>query len=146
MSFGLDGSDAGRLELPFRTIALERTECEGKCPIDRVEFHSDGTATYVGEAFVERTGTFSGEVYLRSFGQLSLMVERVGVMEMDDRYDAPMTDQPTVIITITPKKGSAKRIEDNGGFGPPELWGVEHAILGLMEQISWIPDAGVDPG
>ena len=88
---------------------------------------------------MEHVGAFSGKVYLGDFAQLLMFVERLGFMKLADGYMAPWTDDETVNVTVTSRTGSAKAVTDYGRFGPPDLWVLERAIDGVIDQIKWTP-------
>lgn len=133
-----EATDAARRALPFAAVSLARTGCFGTCPVYTVTVRNDGTATYVGERNIPRVGKFTGQLAVAAFGQLSMMVERAGFMALDERYAAPWTDDETIITTVTPRIGSPKSVLNYGEFGPPELWALERAIIGLVEDVRWV--------
>lgn len=133
-----EAADAERRALPFTAVSLARTGCFGTCPVYTVTIRNDGTATYMGERGVPRVGKFTGQIAVAAFGQLSLMVERAGFMDLDERYAAPWTDDETIITTVTPRIGSPKSVLNYGRFGPPELWALERTIIGLVEDVGWV--------
>jgi hypothetical protein len=137
---GKDAWEAARLSLPFTSITLARSGCLGVCPVYTVSFRADGTATFAGVRNVERTGRFLGSVSVSDFGRLALMAERAGFMELDARYAAPWTDDETLIVTVVPRAGEAKVVVDYGRFGPPDLWALEQALIGLAADVRWVPD------
>src|SRR5215470_6365535 len=51
-------------------IILERTPCYGRCPIDTLVLHADGTAAYTGKQFTQRTGQFTGTFLKGDFEKL----------------------------------------------------------------------------
>jgi hypothetical protein len=56
--------------------------------------------------------------------------------ELTDRYDAPITDQPT-LITGVKRGGKTKIVSDYGKAGPMGLLELEKAIVAAMEKITW---------
>src|ERR671921_1467141 len=80
-------------------ISLERTPCFGSCPVDKVVLRPDGTATYIGRRFVERMGTYEGKFAEGDFERLAGLMQAMKFFGMEDRYDRPITDHPSVITT-----------------------------------------------
>ncbi len=82
--------ERARKSIPYRSIGISRRGCFGPCPIYSVKFDFDGTgssgtATYEGERFVDRVGTFFGYAGIPDLAQLSLMVETSGFWTLQDR-------------------------------------------------------------
>lgn len=115
-------------------ITLERTACYGFCPIYKVILKSDGTATYIGVKFVERTGTY--KAYISGFENLAKIIEARRYFSLRDRYTEPVTDLPSAITSVV-RNGKRKTVENYGNFGPLELWEVETLIDGLIANARW---------
>lgn len=115
-------------------ITLERTACFGTCPIYKVTLKRDGTATYVGKQFVERTGTYSGKFY--GFERLAQLIESRGYFDLKDNYTINATDLPSTVTSVV-RAGRRKTITNYGDTGPVELWGIEQAIDGVLANTKW---------
>ena len=117
-------------------ISLERTPCFGSCPVDKVVLRRDGTATYIGRRFVERMGTHEGKFAKGDFERLAKLMQSMDFFGMEDRYDRPITDHPSVITTAV-RGGETKRVVNYADAGPVELWGIEKAIRGVVAEVEW---------
>lgn len=115
-------------------ITLERTACFGTCPIYKITLRRDGTATYVGRRFVDRIGTYKGNVY--GFERLAQFVEAQGFFKMNNEYTVAVTDLPSA-ITSAVRQGQRKTVTDYGDKEPLELWAIEHAIDGIVANTKW---------
>ncbi|HEY0978492.1 MAG TPA: DUF6438 domain-containing protein [Flavobacteriales bacterium] len=114
---------------------LERTPCFGSCPAFRVVVKGNGDATYVGQRFAPREGTYAGKITAAQMAELRKMADEVGFFGMDDRYDGQVTDLPSTIIRVS-NGGLTKKVV--GRVGPPVAF-KEFAKFaeGLFEQVQW---------
>jgi hypothetical protein len=117
-------------------ITLERTMCFGTCPAYKVILRQDGTAIYIGKAFVERKGRYQGTVYKYYFDRLVKLLQALNYFALKDNYSKPVTDLPTVITTVL-QGDKLKNIRNYGNVGPIELWGIEMAIDAVATRVKW---------
>lgn len=117
-------------------ITLERTPCYGTCPVDKTVLRSDGTAEYTGTRHVTRKGSFKGKVGGVEFQKLAKLLAKKKFFDLKDRYDAPITDNPTIITTVV-RGGKAKKVSNYANAAPKELEGIEKKIIEVMEKIEW---------
>ncbi len=115
-------------------ITLERTACFGSCPMYKVTLRRDGTATYVGRRFVERLGTYKGQIH--GFERLAQLAEARGYFNLNNRYTVRATDLPSTVTSVV-RNGRRKTVTNYGDSGPVELWGIETAIDGLVANTKW---------
>jgi hypothetical protein len=124
--------------LRFDSISLQRSRCYGSCPVYRVALRRDLSATYQGEANVERIGTWHAGVWIDAYGRLSYLIERLDVIAMDSSYARPITDMPTATLRIWPRGAARpKVISDYGSAGPPELWAVMEMVDAIAADTRW---------
>lgn len=116
-------------------ISLERTGCFGTCPVYKITLRKDGTATYVGNSYARRRGTFDGKLEY-GFEKLAELIYRQGFSNLENTYDSPFTDLDTAIVTVI-KDGKVKTVSDYGSAAPVELWGIERLIDSISEEIVW---------
>ncbi len=112
-------------------VTLERTTCFGTCPAYKVTLRNDGTIIYEGREFVEKKGTYKGQVY--GFDRLAQLILAQKYFDLKDDYSRPITDMPSVITSVV-RSGRRKTINDYAGSGPVELWGIEMAIDGMLKN------------
>jgi hypothetical protein len=103
--------DAAPVDL---SVHMERTRCYGSCPAYQVDIASDGTVSFVGEAFVvsERGTRRISRERLRAISEL---VDAAQFFELRDEYVSEgctgvWTDNPTTKIRIV-RAGKTKTIE-----------------------------------
>lgn len=103
-------------------IALQRTPCFGTCPGYRVEIAADGTVAFVGEEFVFARGAHRARVDPAAVRRLHDLARRADVFSLRESYAAPITDNPTYVVTIE-AGGRRKRIADYAGerIGMPSV-------------------------
>src|SRR5436305_10435231 len=91
------------------SITLERTWCNGTCPIYTVTVRRDGTVTYDGEEYVKVRGHRSRRISSEQFQQLVREIQRIGFFKLKDEYTSKehpdgsfetVTDLPSAITTV----------------------------------------------
>ncbi len=97
-------------------FSLERTPCFGSCPTYKVTILQDGSATYTGRRFAVREGIYTGHVDKATMASLAEAAGRYGFYAMDNKYDKPVTDLPSVIIRVHADKQDKQVI---GRVGAP---------------------------
>ena len=129
--------NAAQKTFPYVSISLARRGCFGTCPKYSATIRADGGATYTGEQFTTRIGTYSARTYFGDFARLAMFIDQSGFMKLSDRYTAPWTDDETVVVTVVRRDGTVKSVSNYGRFGPPDLWVLERAIDGVIEEMKW---------
>lgn len=115
------------------TITLQRSGCFGWCPAYSVEIQGDGTVTYNGLRFVDVEGVHSFQVPASQVAALVAEIERKDLWSMDERYRAPITDNPTYVLTL--RLGvQTRQIEDYVG----STVGMPRAIREFQERVDQV--------
>ena len=127
--------------LPYTSIRLERHGCFGGCPVYSVELtrgsgYGAGRAEYTGELYVDRAGSFDGEIDIFSYGYLCQLLDELGFAGMDENYAAQWTDDSTVVVQATTADGT-HRVQDYGRQGPPQLFALQLSIDATANLIEW---------
>ena len=126
------------------SITLERTWCNGTCPIYSVTLRSDGTVTYEGEEYVKVKGRRSRKISSEQFQQLVHEIQRIDFFKLKDEYmskDHPdgsfetVTDLPSAITTVRAGK-THKHIKNYYG-GPKSLAEFENLIDKVAGSSAW---------
>jgi hypothetical protein len=117
-------------------IRLERTLCDGPCPVYTVTLRRDGTALWEGRQYVEREGHFEGEVYERDFARLAEAIIKLRYFTLPDDYLPLRTDMASAITTVR-WKGGQKSVDNYGDQGPAALWQIETLIDGVAAAVRW---------
>ena len=93
------------------SIALERTACFGTCPDYKVTLRGDGTMTWHGLMYVD-TKNASAKVDAAMVRVIFDYATSKGFFGWRDTYHAPITDHPSIRITLT-TKGRSKTVDVN---------------------------------
>ncbi|MFN2493008.1 MAG: DUF6438 domain-containing protein [Pyrinomonadaceae bacterium] len=117
-------------------VSLKREGCFGPCPVYEVFLRSDGTATYIGKANVQRIGRYRGSIGKSEFLRIAQIVERQDFFSLKSKYFVSMTDLATVIIRAV-RRGRTKKVENYGGAAPINLRVIEAQIDAVIEQVNW---------
>lgn len=86
-------------------ISFERTPCLGKCPDFKAVIYNDGHVKYEGRNFVEKKGKYTAKITQEQIDFLKKTAHEIDIFSMKTKYDQPVTDVPSVFLTIN--------IEDN---------------------------------
>ena len=122
-------------------ISLERTGCEGTCPVYRVVLRQNGTASYEGLEFVERRGPFEAHISEEVFDLAADLLDRHGFFSLEDSYSVMCTCLPSVTI-IAGDDRQSKRVYHYGASGPDSLIELENSLDKLVEPLPWVPFQG----
>jgi hypothetical protein len=117
-------------------IKLERTSCFGECPVYSVTIDAKGNVTYEGTRFVRVEGRQTDRIAVSRVAALVEAVDRARFFELDDKYRAEVTDNPTTFVTVT-RDGRSKRVEDYV-IGPKLLRQLEEQIDETARTKRWI--------
>ena len=117
-------------------IKLERTACFGECPVYSVSIDAKGSVTYEGTRFVRVEGRQTDRISISRVAALVEAVDRARFFELDDKYRADVTDNPTTFVTVT-RDGRLKRVEDYV-IGPKSLRQLEEQIDETARTKRWI--------
>ena len=116
-------------------ITLERTGCYGTCPVYSVTVHGDGTVIYEGKHFVRIEGVRTYTIPEESVAELVGMFYEINYFSLNDRYDASVTDLPTVITSIT-VGNETKTVSNYANSGPERLYYLESKIDEITDSKS----------
>jgi hypothetical protein len=117
-------------------VKLTRGMCFGHCPVYHVTLRSDGTASWHGEAFVERMGTYEGRFNASEFAHLAALVERCGFFDWHDEYTEMVTDLPTYTLTVS-RAQQSKTVLQYATDEPADFWMLAALVDGVSMQVVW---------
>lgn len=117
-------------------IGLERTPCYGDCPVYVAVLKADGTFRFHGVEHVRHKGQFTGKVDEHEFNHLAQFIADCDYFDMEDTYEALVTDHPDVYTTVV-RKGQRKVIRNYANAGPTKLWAIEQLIDKLLLGAEW---------
>lgn len=120
-------------------LYLERTPCFGMCKAYRLEVKTDGSATYTGRGNVELMGAHTATVPQESIKLIRAKAEELGFRQMDDKYDAEVTDLPSTVLRLV-LGGKPKQVL--GRVGQPAAFKQLVAYIEeLLLPLDWKPVA-----
>jgi Domain of unknown function (DUF6438) len=121
------------------TIGIERNMCLGACPVYSLEIFGNGTVVYIGERFVNVTGTQISNISKDKVKELVEEFYNIDYFSLNDTYDKIVkTDQPTVTTSIN-ISGAFRSIFDNlGALAPEGLRTLENEIDEIANSSKWI--------
>jgi hypothetical protein len=95
-----------------------------------------GTVEYEGRAHAEPQGKRTGKIDPYRFHNIARLIDEVGFMCFADSYTAPVTDNPTVYVTVT-KNGRTRTVSNYANAAPQVLWAIEQLIDDLKRDTKW---------
>ena len=98
------------------------------------------TLTLWRDGRAERSGDPAqhGEVHAFDYGRLCELVEAIHFEALAPRYEWNGFDLLTHTVRVWPSGSTTPlEVEDYGGVGPVELWGLRAAIEGVAGRIEW---------
>ncbi|MCO6482437.1 MAG: hypothetical protein J5I62_06555 [Flavobacteriales bacterium] len=114
---------------------IQRTACYGTCPTYRLTIYDDGLAVYEGVRFVARQGRYTGHVAPATMEALLKLAEAKGFFTMDDVYDKPVTDLPSVIIRVHADQRDKQVV---GRVGAPQSFrDLAQEVENMLDAIEW---------
>jgi len=123
-------------EGPPVVITLDRTVCFGTCPSYSLRITGDGLVAYEGRRFVRVLGKATTTISADAVRRLVAEFERIRYFELQDKYTAMVTDNPTTTTSI--RVGSRfKRVIDYVA-GPPALQALERQIDDTAGSARWV--------
>jgi len=134
---GFAGSVNAQAQQAITEISVEHTPCFGTCPAYKVTLRRDGTATFVGRRFADKTGTYRADV--GGFSHLAQAFGRPAFWRLKPRYAIPITDAPGVITSVV-RGGHRRTVTNYGDAGPQELWELQALVDGAVAQAKWTQD------
>ena len=113
---------------------MERTPCFGRCPVYTLHIYPDGKMVYEGKQFSKLEGYYTTQVTKEFMNDLALYAKRISYFNLEDTYDAAVTDLPTTITEMWYKDQHHKIINRYGG--PDELSKFQNFVDELISGIS----------
>lgn len=116
-------------------IILQRTECYGTCPVDKITINGDGSALYEGEKFTDKVGKYRKQLKEREINTLFNKFECANFFDFQSEYTEPVTDLPTKYLTFE-HRGFKKTVKDYYG-APEELKTLEKLVEQVINSEGW---------
>jgi len=119
-------------------ITLERTACQGTCPIYKLTIKGNGDVTYDGQDFVQVKRNQSASLSQAQIQDLVSAFERAKFFTLRDYTHEDTTDSPSAITSIT-LNGKTKTVNHYYGdnSAPQGLFDLESKIDEITNSIQW---------
>lgn len=96
-------------------ITMKRTACYGTCPQYIITIYKDGKTIYEGINFVDKIGRYQSYLTQKDVKNILTNIDEVSFFELDDYYDSPITDVPSVILKVDTHNKTHKVIDRFNG-------------------------------
>lgn len=124
-------------------IAFYSTRCLGVCPDMYLEIDSIGNLFFVGGAFTEYKGDYSGKITVDMFNQLIAEINCINLDNIKPFYEANWTDDQTCGVLIKTKD----TIYQSSAYGfdeePAELRILFHSLMELYKIVELTEDSTI---
>jgi hypothetical protein len=133
---------------PYQSIALERTDCYGGCPIYKVTISGSGKVSYEGKESVKVKGKAQTSLTTAQVKTLEKAIAKVKFFSLQNEYitqkdgcKVVSTDAPSAIITIS--SGQQKKSIDHyfgcdGHVDLEQLTIFEDTIDTVVNSAQWV--------
>ena len=99
-----------------KKITLQRTPCDGPCPVYGLTVLGTGEVSYSGRAHVHKTGTHEWKISGKRLQRLAEAFKIARYSRMEDRYtDREFGGAPVCLTSIEYEDGSSKSVEHYHG-------------------------------
>lgn len=120
-------------------LKLERTPCFGACKAYRIVVYRSGYAIFEGRANMEKMGPHNGHIGADTIATIARKAEQHGFYEMQEKYDADVTDLPTTYLRIV-AAGKDKQVQARVGQ-PDDFKELVAEIEAMLLPVAWKPVA-----
>ncbi len=117
------------------SIVLSKTACFGTCPIYQMTINGNGLATFEGERFTDKIGSFSKQLTEQETKDLFRQLATYDWNSFQDSYPAQVTDLPSVIFHFNFK--DVKKKVSVRGEHPPTLDVIDNMLSNIAESDGW---------
>ncbi len=117
------------------SIVLSKTACFGTCPIYQMTINGNGLATFEGERFTDKIGSFSKQLTEQETKDLFRQLATYDWNSFQDSYPAQVTDLPSVIFHFNFK--DVKKKVSVRGEHPPTLDVINNMLSNIAESDGW---------
>lgn len=117
----------------FATIS--KGYCYGKCPVYEMKIYTDGKVVLEGKANIDYIGTWEKSITKSELEAFVTMAEKIGYMELEDRYDSSITDVPSTTTSIV-INGVRKEVYRRANY-PEKILQFEALFTQLLDSKDW---------
>ncbi len=125
-------------------IYMEKTACEGPCPVYSVRIKGDGTVNYNGKTCVNVVGEQTNQLSQEEVQKLVEAFYENDFFALEDRYVEDIQDIPAILIRFTLQdrtKQVIKQVYDQS-MAPIALQQLEDAIDRTANTQQWVTSNG----
>lgn len=137
-------------EVPAAEVALEsvadssarvffasivRTPCYGNCPTYNMTIYENGFVELTGIRGIDFTGKYTSQLSVDQVQNFRIRANRVGFMDLEDKYDGMVTDLPSATTTIV-LNGVKKSVYRRYDF-PKRILQFEELFDALLKSQKW---------
>lgn len=123
-------------------FSIGRTPCFGTCKAYWINVYRSGYATFDGNSNVEKIGPHTGWIGQDTIIMLINEAYRIGFFELENKYDGPVTDLPSMVIQVVANDKNKKVV---GRVGTPaKLKAYGKMADELLFPVGWKPIAPKD--
>ena len=126
----------------FKTMKLQRTGCDGNCPVYKLSIHYKGRVTYTGIDCVEKKGRYIWQLDTETIKKLNGTLIESNYFDLKRKeVDTYLTDMPFCITTIELMNGDKRKIEHY--LQPNDEWPLcllrfERQVCNLAGLTKWV--------
>ena len=127
-------SEEGTMDRVF-FASIVRTPCYGNCPTYKMTIYENGFVELNGIRGVELIGKYTSKLTVNQVQNFRIRANRVGFMDMEDKYDGMVTDLPSATTTIV-LNGIKKSVYRRYDF-PRSILQFEELFDALLKLQKW---------
>lgn len=120
-----------------KEIEFQTSGCYGTCPIFNLKIDNNGNAKYNGQAYMKHIGKSKMKIPIKSFNELTELLEYIKVKELENNYAVPWTDDQTSTLKIYFEDNSVKIIKDYGLLGTFGLKAIYNKLIEIGKKTEW---------
>jgi hypothetical protein len=133
----LTSSFSKKVNHSIEKLQIETTYCEGNCPVFKMIIEKNRVITYYAIDLNEQKGVFEATLNANTYNKLIQLLYKTDFSNLKDHYEIPMTDHPSIILTIIYDNGKFKQINDYGERGTKELEDFYSFIFTIRDNEKW---------
>lgn len=115
--------------------SIKKTFCYGKCPVYEMSIFSDGKVVLNGKANIDMIGEWVLKISEADLAAFVKMAEDINYMELEEKYDSPVTDLPSTTTSIV-IDGKRKEVYRRANY-PERILKFEALFTELLERKGW---------
>jgi hypothetical protein len=134
----------GLPDLSGLEIYMEKTACEGPCPVYSVSVQGDGVVRYSGKTCVNVVGEQSAEISVEAMQELVKAFYEYDFFSLEDAYVEDVQDIPSVLIRFT-RHNEIKQVfvqVYDPGKVPQAFTQIEKTIDKIANTQQWVTQNG----